>query len=147
MRELPPRSHDSSNHKNSSTDKKLVFVAVADGICFKAGRDARIQESLYIIQAECRQNLSWNNSQKFHPSIYGKLLGFHCRELDKSSKFAKMLTNLVAHSDKNHGRQTSLACGDRGINFSRPYHKLTFGAKLGELIMSTYTHELAPQRL
>ena len=118
--EVLARSHDSSNHKNSSADKMMVFVTVDDLICFKIGRDVKIESSLHFIQSECRQNLSRNDSQILHPSIYDNVLGFYYHKFDKSPIFAKMLTNLVAHGDKIVGRQTSLACGDRGINFSRP---------------------------
>ena len=121
LSEVLARSHDSSNHKNSSADKRMVFVTVDDLICFKTGRDVRIESSLHFIQSECRQNMSRNDSQNLHPSIDGNFLGFYCHEFDKSPIFAKMLTTLVAHGDKIVGRQTSLACGDRGINFSRPY--------------------------
>ena len=42
-------------------------------------------------------------------------------ELMNVMEIQEKLTNFLAHDDKNPGRQTSLACGDRGINFSRPY--------------------------
>ena len=41
-------------------------------------------------------------------------------ELMNVMEIQEKLTNFLAHDDKNPGRQTSLACGDRGINFSRP---------------------------
>ena len=82
--EVLARSHDSSNHKNSSADKKMVFVTVDDLIWFKTGRDVRIESSLHFIQSECRQNMSRNDSQNLHPSIDGNFLGFyysHCGPL------------------------------------------------------------------